>query len=49
MLWLGQFGGMEAMAEVIVVCGFRPVVVGVEEWVGLGKGGRGSPGLCVGG
>ncbi len=44
-LWLGQFSGMAAMTEVIVVHDLRPVLWGWAEWVGLGKGGRASPGL----
>ncbi len=44
-LWLGQVGGMGAMAVVMVVQGGRSECVGWEVWVGLGKGGRGSPGL----
>lgn len=34
-----------ASALEIVTQGRRPVVSGEEEWVGRGKGGRGSPGL----
>lgn len=44
-LWLGQPSGMEEMAEEMVVQDFRPVLWGLAEWVGLGKGGRASPGL----
>ena len=34
------------MAWLMVVQGLRPVCEGLDEWVGLGNGGRGSPGLC---
>ena len=45
MSWFAHLGGIMEMADVIVTQGLRPVVAGSEEWVGIGKGGRASPGL----
>lgn len=36
---------MRAIAVLTVLYGFRPVSAGLAEYEGLGKGGRGSPGL----
>ena len=40
--------GIFAMVSLIVVQAFRPVFSGLDEWVGVGKGGKTSPGLRKG-
>ena len=43
--WSSQNGGILLIASLIVVHGLRDVCSAEPECVGLGKGGRGSPGL----